>query len=59
MARGRCEVTLCDEDAEYEGWVRERDGFGYPTGLRRRLRLCAECARLFAARDGLRLEEGP
>jgi hypothetical protein len=36
----KCQVSGCDEMADYEGWHRSRDGFGVKTGMIRRLCVC-------------------
>jgi hypothetical protein len=44
-----CEVSLCTNLATHEVWNRQRDGMGFRTGLRQRLRVCLDCARAILA----------
>lgn len=46
-----CDAGDCTNPAKYEGWVRVRDGFGIPTGLIQRRRLCSEHSYAFIANE--------
>lgn len=39
-----CSFEGCEEPAMFEAWVRNRDGFGFPTGLMRRMPVCLDHA---------------
>ena len=46
-----CEVTDCTSPAKYEGWIRVKDGFGIPTGLMQKRRVCEEHIGLTIAKE--------
>lgn len=48
----KCEIAGCPNRAEYEGYMRRRDGFGFTTGLIHLICVCPEhTSILIAAED--------
>lgn len=51
-----CEVDGCTDRAKYEGWHRNRDGFGILTGMMRKVKVCEEHINVLYAADVAREE---